>query len=150
MELYKLKLAPGEEDKPDFSTQKILASNKELAMRSGDSSFEERSISHSHSGNGHELTPEQVRGFSTPSKKQKFLKKSDCKKCGDQVCHLCSQTTDVPWIGCDYESQTGKQCDHWVYATCLGFPEAEDETLENITFCCPLHNRVNTSMNCKW
>ena len=82
MELYKLKLAPGEEDKPDFSTQKILASNKELAMRSGDSSFEERSISHSHSGNGHELTPEQVRGFSTPSKKQKFLKKVIAKNVG--------------------------------------------------------------------
>ena len=82
--------------------------------------------------------------------KAEVFKKSDCKKCGDQVCHLCSQTTDVPWTGCDYESQTGKQCDHWVHATCLGFPEAEDETFKNITFCCPPHNRANTSMNCKW
>ena len=55
-----------------------------------------------------------------------------------------------PVIGCDYESQTGKQCDSWVHATCLSFPEAEDETFENITFRCPPHIRPNiTSMNCK-
>ena len=79
MELYKSKLTPGEEDKPDLSTRKILATNKELAMRSVDFSFGERSINYSHSGNGSELTPEQVRRFSMPSKKQVF-KKSDCKK----------------------------------------------------------------------
>ena len=112
MELYKSKLTPGEEDKPGFSTRKILATNKELAMRSVDFSFGERSINRSHSNNGSELTPDQVRGFSTPSKKQKFLKKAIAKKCGDQVCQLCTQSTDVPWIGCDYESQTGKQCDY--------------------------------------
>ena len=61
---------------------KILATNKELAMRSVDFSFEERSINHSHGDNGSELTPEQVRGFSTPSKKQKFLKKVIAKNVG--------------------------------------------------------------------
>ena len=80
MELYKSKSTPGEEDKPDFSTRKILSTNKELAMRSVDFSFSERSINCSHSNNGSELTPDQVREFSTPSKKQKFLKKSYCKK----------------------------------------------------------------------
>ena len=55
--------------------------------------------------------------------KQKFFKKVIAKKCWDQVCQLCSQTKDIPCIGCDYESQSGKQCDHWVHATCLGFPE---------------------------
>ena len=150
MELYKSKSTPDEEDKPDFSTRKILATNKELAMRSVDFSFGERSINRSHSNNGSELTPDQVRGFSTPSKKQKFLKKAIAKKCGDQVCQLCTQSTDVPWIGSDHESQTGKQCDYWVHATCLGFPEAEDETFQNITFRCPPHNRANiTSMNSK-
>ena len=54
---------------------KILATNKELAMRSVDFSFGERSINHSHGDNGSELTPEQVRGFSTPSKSRSFLKK---------------------------------------------------------------------------
>ena len=119
-------------------------------MRSVEFCLGERSINRSHNGKGSELKPEQVRGFSAPSKKQKFLEKVIAKKCGDQVCQLCSQTTDVPWTGCDYESQTGKQCDHWVHATCLGFPEAEDETFKNITFRCPPHNRANTSMNCKW
>ena len=90
MELYKSKLTPGEENKPDLSTQKILATNKELAMRSVDFSFDERSINYSHSGNGSELTPEQVRRFSMPSKKQKFFKKVIAKKCGDQVCELCT------------------------------------------------------------
>ena len=61
---------------------KILATNKELAMRSVDFSFGERSINHSHGDNGSELTPEQVRGFSTPSKKQKFLKKVIAKNVG--------------------------------------------------------------------
>ena len=57
---------------------------------------------------------------------------------------------NVPWIGCDHENQTGKQCDYWVHATCLGFPEAEDETFQNITFHCPPHNRANiTLMNSK-
>ena len=150
IELYKSKSAPGEEDKPDFSMRKILATNKELAMRSVSFSFSERSINRSHSGNGSELTPEQVRGFSTPSKKQKFLKKAIPKKCGDQVCQFCTQSTDVPWIGCDFESNTGKQCDYWVHATCLCFPEAEDETFQNITFRCPPHNRANiTLMNSK-
>ena len=48
-------------------------------MRSVDFSFGERSINRSHSGNGSELTPEQVRRFLMPSKKQ-VLKKSDCRK----------------------------------------------------------------------
>ena len=109
MELYKSKSTPGEEDKPDFSTRKIFATNKVLAMTSVDFSFGERSINCSHSNNGCELTPDQVRGFSTPSKKQKFLKKAIAKKCGDQVCQICPQSTDVPWIGSDHESQTGKQ-----------------------------------------
>ena len=26
---------------------------------------------------------------------------------------------------------------------CIGFPDAEDETFENITFRCPTHNREN-------
>ena len=118
-------------------------------MRSINFSFGERSINRLHSGNGSELTPEQVRGFSMPSKKQVF-KKSDCKKMWDQVCQLCTQSTDVPWIGCNFESNTGKQCDYWVHATCLGFPEAEDETFQNITFRCLLHNRANiTLMNSK-
>ena len=53
-------------------------------------------------------------------------------------------------IGCDYGSQTGKQCDYWVHATCLAFPEAKDEAFWNITFHHPLPNRANiTSMNCK-
>ena len=55
-------------------------------MRSVDFSFSERSINCSHSNNGSELTPGQVREFSTTSKKQKFLKKVIAKKCGDQVC----------------------------------------------------------------
>ena len=92
LELYKSKSAPGEEDKPDFSMLKILATNKELTMRSTDFSFGERSINCSYSGNGSELTPEQVRGFSVPSKKEKFLKKVIAKKYGDQVCQLCTQT----------------------------------------------------------
>ena len=92
LELYKSKLAPSEEDKPDFSMLKILATNKELTMTSTDFSFGERSINCSYSGNGSELTPEQVRGFSVPSKKQKFLKKVIAKKYGDQVCQLCTQT----------------------------------------------------------
>ena len=146
MELYKSKLTPGEEDKPDLSTWKILATNKELAMRSVDFSFGERSINYSHSGNGSELTPDQVRRFSMPSKKQKFLKKVIAKKCGDQVCELCTQWTDVPWIGFDFESQAGKQSDCWVHATCLGFLEAEDETFQNITFCCTPHNRANITL----
>ena len=66
--------------------RKILSTNKELAMRSVDFSFNERSINCSHSNNGSELTPGQVREFSTTSKKQKFLKKVIAKKCGDQVC----------------------------------------------------------------
>ena len=57
---------------------------------------------------------------------------------------------NVPWIGCNHENQTGKQCDYWVHATCLGFQEAEDETFQNITFHCPPHNRANiTLMNSK-
>ena len=72
MELYKWKSTPGEEDKPDFSTRKILATNKELAIRSVDSSFGERSLNHSCSNNGSELMPDQVRGFSMPSKKTSF------------------------------------------------------------------------------
>ena len=72
LELYKSKSAPGEEDKPDFSMLKILATNKELTMRSTDFSFGERSINRSYSGNGSELTPEQVRGFSVPSKMRSF------------------------------------------------------------------------------
>ena len=92
LELYKSKSAPGEEDKPDFSMLKILATNKELTMRSTDFSFGERSINCSYSGNGSELTPEQVRGFSVPSKKEKFLKKVIAKNYGDQVCQLCTQT----------------------------------------------------------
>ena len=150
MELYKSKLAPGEEDKPDFSPRKILAANEELVMRSIDFSFGEGSTTRLYSGNGSILTPEQVRGFSAPSKKQKFFKKVIAKRCGDQVCQLCSQIADISWIGCDYESQTGKQCDYWVHATCLGFPEAEDETFENITFRCPPYNRTKiNSMNSK-
>ena len=62
-------------------------------MRSVDFSFSERSINCPHSNNGSELTPAQVREFSTPSKKQKFLKVI-AKKCGDQVCQLCTQSTD--------------------------------------------------------
>ena len=56
---------------------------------------------------------------------------------------------NVPWIGCNHENQTEKQCDYWVHATCLGFPEAEDETFQNI-FRCPPYNRANiTLMNSK-
>ena len=80
MELYKSKSTPGEEDKPDFSTQKFLATNKKLAIRSVDFSFGERSLNHSRSNNGSELMPDQVRGFSMPSKKTEVFKKSYCKK----------------------------------------------------------------------
>ena len=69
-------------------------------MRSVEFCLGERSINRSHNGKGSELKPEQVRGFSAPSKKQKFLEKVIAKICGDQVCQLCSQTTDVPchWL----------------------------------------------------
>ena len=77
MKLYKPKSAPGEEDKPDFSTQKILATNKKLAMRSVDFSLGEGSIICSYSDKGSELTPEQVRGFSMKLGRyeRSFLKK---------------------------------------------------------------------------
>ena len=68
-------------------------------MRSVDFSLGERSINRTHNGKGSELKPEQVRGFSAPSKKQEFLEKVIAKKRGDQVCQLCSQATDVP---CDW------------------------------------------------
>ena len=48
-------------------------------MRSVDFSFSERSINCPHSNNGSELTPDQVREFSTPSKKTEVFK-SYCKK----------------------------------------------------------------------
>ena len=73
MELYKSKLAPGEEDKPDFSTRKFLATNKDF-------SFSERSINRTHSGNGSELTPKQVKRIFYAFKKTEVFKKSDCKK----------------------------------------------------------------------
>ena len=52
-------------------------------MRSVSFSFGEGSTNRSYSGNGSILTPEQVRGFLTPSKKQKFLKKVIAKRYGD-------------------------------------------------------------------
>ena len=97
-ELYISKLTPGEEDKPDFSTRKFLATNKALAMRSVDYSFGERSINRSHSNNGSELTPDQVRGFSTPSKKLKFLKKLLQKNVGTKFANFAPNQQMYPGL----------------------------------------------------
>ena len=64
-------------------------------------------------------------------------------KIGEQVCQLCSQTTNISWIGCDNQNQNGVECSYWVHAMCMGFPDVEDEIFENIIFQCPMHNREN-------
>ena len=56
----------------------------------------EGSINCSYNEKGSVVTGEQVREFSIPSKKQRFLKKLIPKKNGDQVSQLSTQTTDVP------------------------------------------------------
>ena len=93
------------------------------------------------------VTPEQVKTCETPSKHQRqtYLKKSIEKKVSKsrQFCQLCNQSKNIPWIGCDYEGVNGKTCKYWVQALSLGFPDAEDETFENISFHCPRHNRAN-------
>ena len=51
--------------------------------------------------------------------------------------------TNILCIGWNYEEVNGKICEYWVHALCLGFPDVEDETFENILFRCPPHNQVN-------
>ena len=137
LELHK----SGKEGKLDLGTRKIICTNKELALRSslGEESIIQSSINESL------LTAEQVSTFTTPSKWQTYLKKATTKKIGlgEQICPLCSQTTNILWIGCDYQNQNDVKCSYWVHAMCMGFPDAEDETFKNITFRCPTHNREN-------
>ena len=115
----------------------LLLLKKDTSNSSKDKSFCEVSS----------LTPEQVKTFETPSiLKGKLTWKKPLKKKlvkSNQFCHLCNQLTNIPWIGCDYEGVNGKTCEYCVHAICLGFPDAADETFENILFRCPPHNRTN-------
>ena len=119
------------------TSKDLLLLKKDTSNSSKDKSFCEESF----------LTPEQVKTFEIPSKlqRQTYLKKAIEKKVSksNQFCHLCDQLTNVQWIGCDYEGVNGKTYEYWVHAICLGLPDAEDETFENMLFRCPPHNRTN-------
>ena len=114
-----------------------LLLKKDTSTSSKDKSFCEESS----------LAREQVKMFEIPSKRQRqtYLKKAIEKKVSkpNQLCQVCNQSTNIPWIGCDYEWANGKICEYWVHALCLGFPDAEGETFENMSFHCPPHNRAN-------
>ena len=144
LELYKRDERPGFEHKADFLTKKVACTSKDLLLLNKDTSTSNKDKSFREESS---LTAEQVKTFETRSKRQRqtYLKKAIEKKVSkpNQLCQVCNQSTNIPWIGCDYEWANGKICEYWVHALCLGFPDAEGETFENISFHCPPHNRAN-------
>ena len=79
-----------------------LLLKKDTSTSSKDKSFCEESS----------LAREQVKMFEIPSKRQRqtYLKKAIEKKVSNpnQLCQLCNQSTNIPWIGCDYEGANEK------------------------------------------
>ena len=144
MELYKRDEREGHHHKPNLLTKMVVCSSKELLRRREGNSNKENSVLEESS-----LTPEQVKNFDSPSRKRQIYikraieKASTKNKSKHQVCQLCNESTNIPWLGCDFEGANGKMCEYWVHALCHGFPDAEDDTFENISFRCPPHNRAN-------
>ena len=141
LELHKRDERAGCQHKADLLTKKVTCTSKDLLLLKKDTSNSSKDKSFCEESC---LTPEQVKTFETPTKRQRqtYLKKVIEKKVSqsNQFCQLCNQSTNIPWIGCDYEGVNRKMCEYWVHAFCLGFPDAEDEIFENISFRCSPHN----------
>ena len=109
LELCKRDKRPDFEHKADFLTKKVACTSKDLLLLKKDTSNSSKDKSFCEESSS---TPEQVKTFETPSKRQRqtYLKKAIEKKVSkpNQLCQLCNQSTNVSWIGCDYEGVNRK------------------------------------------
>ena len=110
--LYKRDERAGCQHKVDLLTKKVTCTSKDLLLLKKDASNSSKDKSFCEESC---LTPEQVKTFEIPSKRQRqtYLKKAIEKKVSkpNQFCQLCNQSTNIPWIGCDYEGVNGKMCE---------------------------------------
>ena len=72
-------------------------------------------------------------------------KDKTCAKCG--IVHGTPRDSKLKslWIGCD-GIKNGMDCNHWVHAGCLGFPDATKNQIEDMTYLWPDHNTDHTDL----